>query len=156
MSSQDNFIPSLPAGLNIQEHAPHKPYTWSRNETCFSKSGNNFVSAFNIREATMMNEEAKILWGKIVNGEAIVIGKLVNVNVYCWERPFAHWLDELCFTVKAAHKVGSYPIIAVHFEKGIQTISGLDHINSRAKHATQDMLNNSWLKYNPALELKAP
>jgi len=153
MDNSSQTIPALPKGLEIQDHFPHKRAVWSRDETCFSPSGIWFASAFNITEVTMMNEMANIVWGKVMNGKPIIEGKLLNLPVFCWGSPFAHWLSETCFAVKAAKAGKTFPVIAIDTAKGIQLVPGLDTLESRAKHATPDMLMDEWQEYTPDFKL---
>lgn len=139
-------LEKLPDGLKIQSVAPHERHPWARDETCFNYSETRFVAAFNIVEATMMNDMGKFIWGSIVDQQPVVTGFLKEVTAYCWERPFVHWLDDRCFAVKVAPCRQLFPVIAVHFDKGFQVLDGLDHRDSRASHADKTSLRQDWLE----------
>ena len=96
------YTDKLPDGLNVQSIVPHEHHPWARDETCFNASSTRFVVASNIVEVTMMNDMGKIIWGSIKNQQPVVAGCLKEIAAYCWERPFAHWLDDRCFAVKLA------------------------------------------------------
>lgn len=139
-------LAKLPDGLNIQSFAPHERHPWARDETCFNSPETRFVAAFNIVEASMMNDMGKFIWGSIVDQQPVVAGLFKEVTVYCWERPFAHWLDDRCFAVKVAPCRQLFPVIAVHFDKGFQVLDGLDHLDSRASYADKAPLREDWLE----------
>lgn len=139
-----NYTDTLIDGLDVQAIIPHKRGAWARDETCFNKTRSRFVAAFNIFEVTMMNEMGNIVWGSISDDQPIVEGYLANTSVSCWERPFAHWLDEKCFAVKVACNY-QRPIIAVHFTNGFHILPNLQNRETRASHATQEMLEGNWL-----------
>lgn len=141
-----NHTDALPKGLDIKSIYPHERHAWARDETCHNKSKTKFVAAFNIYEATMMNEMGSIVWGSINDDKVEVKGRLRNLAVYCWEKPFAHWIDEDCFAVKIDGGKQRYPIIAVHFQKGLQNIDGFDSLETRASHIQKENLAKEWLK----------
>ncbi len=93
-------LDELPDGLNVQSVVSHERHPWARDETCFNSSETRFVAAFNIVEATMMNDMGKFVWGSITDQQPVVAGFSKGFRAYCWERPFAHWLDDRCFAVK--------------------------------------------------------
>ncbi|WP_350334868.1 hypothetical protein [Coralliovum pocilloporae] len=139
------YIDRIPDDLDIQSIAPHDRHPWARDETCFNASSTRFVIAFNIVEATMLNDMGMIVWGSGGDQQSVVVGCLQKVAVYCWERPFAYWLDDKCFTVKVDAGRHSHPVIAVHFDKGFQILNGLDNLDSRASHAEKAILQEDWL-----------
>lgn len=92
----------------------------------------------------MMNEMGRIIWGRIAGETVHVSGQMQKHLVYCWEQPFANWVDDNCFVVKIDNGSGSYPLLAVDLEKGIQKIEGTDNLNSRASQVEKNAISKNW------------
>ncbi|MFP3344876.1 hypothetical protein R0J87_20585, partial [Halomonas sp. SIMBA_159] len=76
---------------------------------------------------------------------AQVQGLMKERLAYCWEHPFAHWFDDDCFAIKVNGGNRSYPVVAIHLEKGFQVLTGSDSLETRASHYGVDNLSNVWL-----------
>ena len=142
---EPSHIDALPNGLDVQSILPHHRDVWARDETCFNQSKTKFVAAFNIYEHSMMNEMGRIVWGVLKGDTAEVQDGLNQFPICCWERPFAHWIDDNCFAVKFAGGKHHYPIVAIHFEKGFQIVGGYDKLQSRAHQVKKENLSDCWL-----------
>lgn len=138
------YIERLPEGLDAQDFIPHQKNPWSREQACFNASKTKFVAAFNIYEHTMMNEMGQIIWGSFRGNTALVEGFLQERWVFCWENPFAHWLGDACFAIKVSGGKNRYPVLAIHFEKGLQILGGSDHLKTRASHFSAESLSKTW------------
>lgn len=144
-------IDDLPKGLAPQVTASGERDPWARNETCFNASNTRFAAAFNIVEATMMNEMGHLVWGRINNRRAVISGRMKGIPVYCWGTPFARWLGSRCFVVKVAPRASSHPLVAIHFDKGFQILRGSSHLKSRPEDIDQSHLGRDWLGTEEAL-----
>lgn len=141
---EQSYKDALPKGLNIQVVYPHRRSAWARDQTCFNPSKTKFVAAFNIYEHTMMNEMGRIVWGGLT-GEAVhILGQMKNHLVYCWERPFANWIDDNCFVVKIDDGSQRSPLLAVDLNKGHQKITGSDNLKSRASQIKREDISDNW------------
>ena len=141
-----SFIDALPGGLDVQALHPHNRNLWARDQTCFNPSKTRFVAAFNIYEHTMMNEMGRVVWGGWSENTAQVQGQMRKHLAYCWERHFAHWLDDDCFAIKIDGGKQHYPIVVIHLEKGLQKVCSFDNLETRASHTTKENLSDCWLE----------
>ena len=141
---EQSYINTLPEGLNIQAVHPHHRSAWARDETCYNPSKTAFVAGFNIYERTMTNEMGRIIWGRLTGESVHVLGQMQKHLVYCWEQPFANWIDDNCFVVKIDNGSESYPLLAVDLNKGLQKIAGTDNLNSRASQVRKNAISEIW------------
>lgn len=142
---EHSYIDALPAGLDVQAICPHQRNPWARDQTCFNASKTVFVTAFNIFEHTMMNDMGRVVWGSFERDPPKVLGQLREHSVYCWERPFASWLDDDCFAVKIPCDNQRHPIVVVHIEKGFQTVRNSGDLETHASQITKRDLSKNWL-----------
>ena len=139
------YIDALPEGFDLQGEYPHNRNPWARDHTCFNPSKTKFVAAFNIYEHSMMNEMGRVIWGSSQGNAVQVQGFMEKHLVYCWEQPFAHWLDDDCFAIKIDSGKQHYPIVVIHLEKGFQIISKSEKLETRASQFRKEDLSNIWL-----------
>ncbi len=141
---EQSYIDTLPKGLDVQAVYPHRKNAWARDQTCFNPSKTRFVAAFNIYEHTMMNEMGRIVWGDLVGETVQILGQMRNDLAYCWEQPFANWVDDNCFVVKINSGKQQYPLLAIDLNKGFQKISGSDNLKSRASQVGKGDISDKW------------
>jgi hypothetical protein len=128
----------------MQAVYPHPRNAWARDQTSFNPSKTKFVAAFNIYEHTMMNEMGRIVWGRLAEESVQVVGQMHQHLAYCWEQPFANWIDDNCFVVKINGGSQQYPLLAIDFRKGFQKISGSDNLKSRASQVGKKDISEKW------------
>lgn len=138
------FIDALPEGLDVQRAHPHQRNPWARDQTCFNRTRTKFVAAFNIHEHSMMNEMGQVVWGCLEDNAVQVQGHMQKHLAFCWDQPFAQWIDDDCFAIKIHGGNQHYPVVAVHFEKGFQVVGDTNNLESRASQIRKEKLSSIW------------
>ncbi|MEP5760143.1 MAG: hypothetical protein ABJ327_12710 [Litoreibacter sp.] len=92
----------------------------------------------------MMNEMGRIVWGDLVGETVQILGQMRNDLAYCWEQPFANWVDDNCFVVKINSGIQQYPLLAIDLNKGFQKIGGSDNLKSRASQVGKGDISDKW------------
>ena len=128
------IIDGLPEGLDLSALRSGKAGAWSRDETVFGPDGRSFATAFDIVEASMGNEMGRLLWGSWAEVRPQILGHL-QTPLYCWSRPFCHWLAPGLFVVKIATPEGRLPLLAIDIARGFQRL-GRDTPASRPAEIT--------------------
>ena len=92
----------------------------------------------------MMNELGRIVWGGLAVETVHILGQMQKHLVYCWEQPFANWIDDNCFVLKITDGSQHYPLLAVDLNKGFQKICGSDNLKSRAIQIGKEDISDNW------------
>ena len=77
----------------------------------------------------MGNEVGRLLWARLENGSATILGNPPELLVSCWRSPWCRWLDEDTFVFKTQYVDrgrARTPLVVIHVRHGFTVVSGID------------------------------
>lgn len=145
-------MPSIPNNIDFA-HLPgprrgRLPSGYDRDDAIWSPRGDYLALAYSITEARMMTYVGNVLWARVIDGEASILGNPSRVYAACWETPWCQWMSDEGFVFKSYYYDGSRlhtPNVMVHLHEGVAVLSQTDGLSVGDSATTREV---AWTPYS--------
>ena len=128
-------LPDLPSNIDLDAlpgppRGQH-PAIYFNDEVVWSPTRAYLALAYTICEASMMNCVGRILWARVIGGQAQTL-TIPDVDASCWRKPWARWLSDDVFVFKAQWYQSRIhtPLVAIHVTGGFAVLGGTNNPDS--------------------------
>lgn len=123
----------LPSDIDLESlPGPRRgkhPALYVRDEAVWAPGRAHVAVAYTIHEASMGNEVGLLLWARMENGKATILGNPSNLLISCWRSPWCRWLDAETFVFKTQyfHRARTRtPLVVLHVRNEFAVVQGTD------------------------------